>query len=320
MFLSAYARSRKRIFVPTALVAALLTPTTSAPQCSPQVTEDGVATWFCRPARITPRTPVQLLVHGATYDHHYWDAYSREAVRRGYATLAVDRLGFGRSDHPDPTELTLAAQGRVLHELAMGLRRKGFRTIVLNGHSLGALASRHAAVHGGIDALILSGVAKPGVAKPTARTARDFPFWPAEQDPKFANRSWPPGYMTTKPGARAGLFLHEGDYDPAVAAADEANKDTVPSAELAEADGSTTPPPPPGMPVLTVLGRFDALYCPTTGDCRTDPAGTGAHIVERSGHCINLGHGAPDFYRLTFSWLSKEIAVFARSSDSSDAG
>ncbi|WP_052407528.1 alpha/beta hydrolase [Allokutzneria albata] len=303
-----------------------MTPTTPAPHCSPQSTEAGVATWFCRPARITPRTPVQLLVHGATYDHHYWDAYSREAVRRGYATLAVDRLGFGRSAHPDPTKLTLAAQGRVLHELAMGLRRKGFRTIVLNGHSLGALAGRHAAALGGIDAMVLS-----GVAKPTARAARtpdpasgspgqDFPFWPAEQDPKFANRNWPPGYMTTKPGARAGLFLHEGDYDPAVAAADEANKDTVPSAELAEADGSTTPPPPAGTPVLTVLGRFDALYCPTTGDCRTDPAGRGAHIVERSGHCINLGHGAADFYRLTFSWLSKEIAVFARSSDSSDAG
>ena len=304
--------------LPCALVAALITPVASAPQCSPHTAEaDGhrVATWFCKPARITPRTPVQLLVHGATYDHHYWDAYSREAVRRGFATLAVDRLGFGRSDHPDPTKLTLAAQGRVLHELVMGLRRKGFRTIILNGHSLGALASRHAAALGGVDAMILS-----GVAKPTARAAKDFPFWPAEQDPKFAGRNWPPGYLTTKPGARAGLFLHEGDYDPAVAAADEANKDTVPSAELAEADGSTVPPPPPGMPVLTVLGRFDALYCPATGDCRTDPAGRGAHIVERSGHCLNLGHGAADFYRLTFSWLSKESAVFARSSDSSDAG
>ncbi|MFB9905453.1 alpha/beta hydrolase [Allokutzneria oryzae] len=266
-----------------------------------------IATWLCLPRGRTPRTPVQLLVHGATYDHHYWDDYARAAVERGFATLAVDRLGYGLSDHPDPTTLTLAAHGRVLHQLVKGLREgkfgPRFRSVVLNGHSLGALASRYAATHGGGDAMILSGVPVP-TGTPRSARGGDFPFWPAEQDPKFAGRNWPPGYLTTRPGARAGLFLHAGDYDPEVAAADEEGKDTVPSAELGEADGGAVPPPPPGMPVLTVLGRFDALYCPSTGDCRTDPAAAATpHVIERSGHCLNLGHGAAEFYRLTFDWL-----------------
>jgi len=51
---------------------------------------------FCRPARLDPSKPVQLLLHGATYDHRYWSAYARlaattEALAAGMADAAGDR-------------------------------------------------------------------------------------------------------------------------------------------------------------------------------------------------------------------------------------
>ena len=66
---------------------------------------------FCRPAHLDRQAPVQLLLHGATYDHTYWSAYARLAAARGFATLNLDRLGYGRSDHPDAATLDLPAAG-----------------------------------------------------------------------------------------------------------------------------------------------------------------------------------------------------------------
>ena len=50
----------------------------------------------------------------AMYSGIYWDSdfssgqysYVDYMVRRGHATLNVDRLGMGRSDHPHSTKLT----------------------------------------------------------------------------------------------------------------------------------------------------------------------------------------------------------------------
>src|SRR5690242_16002630 len=46
---------------------------------------------------------IQVLIHGGTYDHNYWDfpvqpetySYVRELTDAGYATLNIDRLGVG---------------------------------------------------------------------------------------------------------------------------------------------------------------------------------------------------------------------------------
>jgi len=59
---------------------------------------------LCVPASGTTFA-VQLLVHGATYNRYYSDwpyrpdfySYVRQMVGAGYATLNVERLGYGRS-------------------------------------------------------------------------------------------------------------------------------------------------------------------------------------------------------------------------------
>src|SRR5689334_14888823 len=59
---------------------------------------------------------IQVLIHGGTYDHNYWDfpyqpetySYVRELTNAGYATLNIDRLGVGESSRPVPgSSLTL---------------------------------------------------------------------------------------------------------------------------------------------------------------------------------------------------------------------
>src|SRR5580692_6889128 len=59
---------------------------------------------LCIPKGRTPNT-VQLLVHGTTYNHNYWDwpenpdthSHVRAALAAGYATFNIDRLGVGKS-------------------------------------------------------------------------------------------------------------------------------------------------------------------------------------------------------------------------------
>lgn len=257
---------------------------------------------FCRPVRLDPNKPVQVLLHGATYNHTCWSAYARLAARRGFATFNVDRLGYGRSDRPDPMTLDLPAAGHATHQIVNTLHRRGFRRVVLNAHSLGGLVAYEAARHGGVTGMIISGM--PPGAPATRAAATPFPpFHPAGQDPKFAGRGWPTGYLTTMPGTRVDTFLYPGTYGPAIPHLEETVlKDTVPEPELLAIG---TPPAPVDVPTLSVLGRYDGFYCWETADCTTAPAGERVDaVIPDAGHSINVSRGAPVFYALTFDWLA----------------
>ena len=61
---------------------------------------------------------VQVLIPGGTYDSSYWDigfepdsrSYTRAQNKAGIATLAVDRLGTGRSSKPLSALVTASTQ------------------------------------------------------------------------------------------------------------------------------------------------------------------------------------------------------------------
>ncbi|WP_437964192.1 alpha/beta hydrolase [Sorangium sp. So ce260] len=291
---------------------------------------------LCAREQLTSDTPIQILLHGGTYDHVYWDwpyqpetySYVEHATRRGFATLNVDRLGYGKSDRPDPYALGFPAAGHVTRQLVQYLRRGAlrvrFETVVLNGHSMGGITAEHAASEGaGVDAVIISGIApdRPepepeaeteteGPMDPDAGEDPFYPFYPAEQDPKFAGEAWPSGYLTTRPDTRAAIFLHEGTYEPAIVALEESLKDTLTVAELSavrSGPDSSAPAPDVEAPVLHVLGRHDAIACGAAGgDCAAGPAAEDAdYIVPDSGHSINVSKGAPLFYERTFAWLAE---------------
>jgi len=310
---------------------------------------------LCTRGEVTPDTPVQVLLHGGAYDHSYWDwpykpekySYVRHATQAGFATLNLDRLGYGRSDRPDPERLDFEAGGYVVHQVVRYLRDGAlgprFRTVVLNGHSMGGLVAERAAAHGGVDAVIISGIApdaggdaeddedeadggRPGGGSGGgAEGDRYYPFHPATQDPKFAGAPWAKGYFTTRPGTRPEIFLAKGTYEKAMATYEESLKDTLTAAELRAVRGgpddegdpgeraeparptaeSTAESAAPKVPTLYALGRTDLIACARTRDCAAIPGlRDAAYLVPRSGHSINLSKGAPDFYRHTISWLA----------------
>src|ERR1051325_9227218 len=77
--------------------------------------------------------PLQVLVHGGTYNHKYWDvrtinghsySYARFMAKEGYALLAIDQLGTGESSKPDGDFVTLNETALSLHQV-LGQMRSG---------------------------------------------------------------------------------------------------------------------------------------------------------------------------------------------------
>jgi pimeloyl-ACP methyl ester carboxylesterase len=125
--------------------------------------------WLTVPEHVV-RDELQVLVHGATYDHRSWDwpldperySYLEWATERGYATLAIDRVGCGASSKPPGRQSTLAAQARVLHDIVTAARGGALGTkfgrVVLVGHSMGsALSVAEASEYRDVDAVVLTG-------------------------------------------------------------------------------------------------------------------------------------------------------------------
>ena len=84
---------------------------------------------MCYAGRRIPNT-VQLLVHGITTNHLYWDfpldnayySYVRAATAAGYATLNIDRLGTGKSSRPPNTSVDINSGTIALHSVIQTLR------------------------------------------------------------------------------------------------------------------------------------------------------------------------------------------------------
>ncbi len=182
---------------------------------------------------------VQLLVHGATYNHLYWNfpygdgyySYVDAATAAGYATFDIDRIGAGNSSHPPSAGLTVYAAAVALHDAVTALRTGAvdghpFQRVIIVGHSLG---STEAWIEAG--PLPRRGRASSSPAPCTRSAPPGSAPWkptvyPAADDPKFAGSGLDPGYLTTLPGTRESLFYDPATANPAVVAADEANKDT----------------------------------------------------------------------------------------------
>ncbi len=251
---------------------------------------------LCVPAGQRPET-IQLLVHGITYTGHYWEFpdpvggtdrynYAAAANRAGFATLAIDRIGSGRSSHPLSTSITIDSNAYTVHQVVQAIRSgaiggQPFDTIVYVGHSYGtwtgwfALSRYH-----GVDAAVFTAAFEELTA--TAPLVVLSSSYPAAADPAFAGRNLDPGYLTTLPGTRDELFYEPAPVPPAVVAHDEATKSTVTATELANYPLILNAPLDIRVPVLLVAGTEDSLFCtenldavpPVTGG---SPAGAALH-------------------------------------------
>lgn len=297
-----------------------------------------VVGWLCGRGSIAHK-PIQVLVSGATYSHVYWDfpykpaqySYVNALTAAGYATLAIDRIGVGESDHPPAADLTIAGSAHTLHQVIQQLRsatitapsfgRVVGRRIVLVGHSYGSSVSMlEAETYHDIDALIVSGLFHsfgPGAFEVAAQ------FFPTAYDPHFAGRNIPDGYLTTAPGARGGdYFYYPPATDPNVVAKDEATKDALSQYEPAGSPEALAGTALIDVPVFTVTGERDTITC-NRPSCTSDVVqaekqfySPAAHVhvatIPAAGHCLNLQKTAPIWFALAAAWSIRNVGLDTR--------
>ncbi|WP_037347861.1 alpha/beta hydrolase [Sciscionella sediminilitoris] len=277
------------------------------------------------------KQPVQVLIHGGTYDHTYFDwpyrperyNYVRYMTQRGFTTLSLDRLGYGHSDHPPSLALNFDTAAHTTHQIVRYLRGGAlgpkFSTVVANGYSMGGLTAQvEAARYHDLDAVAVHAVGH-GLLTPRSLLRLGTFVYPALLDPKFAGKPWAldPGYVTNLPGKRTLFHGPKGTYDPVQLRYEERLKDTMSVTELTDITlkSYTDLTKRIDVPVLWEPGRYDKIWCGTTDDCTTDPENAGEdrfyrpgvltkYVVPNTGHGALLGYGGTDYLAGIVDWLA----------------
>jgi pimeloyl-ACP methyl ester carboxylesterase len=291
-----------------------------------------VVGWLCYTGSLDQYQLVQLLVHGATYDHSYWDfpyqpgtySYVKAMAKAGYATFNFDRIGNGESDHPLPELVTIQANAYVVHQLVRSLKTGSieghvFHKVLLAGHSVGsAISVAEAATYADVDGVLLTGFLH--FVDPAVLLTLAADVYPAKLDPLFRNISLiTPGYLTTKPNTRGRLFYYTPNADANVIATDEATKATITDAEFATffSISNSMVSRRIQVPVLVAVGQYDSIFCLGTFSCtNTDTVKTyelpyyapqaqlQVIVIPNAGHDLNLQINAPtDWYPQAIQWM-----------------
>ena len=294
--------------------------------------------YLCARGAIQHKT-IQVLIHGGTYDHLYWDfpfepetySYVEAVTAAGYATLALDRIGSGESSHPAPgIALNLRVGAFTVHQVVQALRAGlllvpafGFvraERVMLVGHSLGSfIAVAEAGTFGDVDGVLLSSFAH--VSGPSTILARQL-VYPAAFDPKFAGSGLPLDYLTTLPGRRDDLFYFTPMADPEVIAVDEELKQTVTVGELIDGPNVTPLAINIHVPTFISIGDFDFFGCfppsctaydflgkeLTPANYSADACVEGA-IIPEMGHDQNLHVNAQDWFDVALEWADRRVGA-----------
>ncbi|MDE2448883.1 MAG: alpha/beta hydrolase [Gammaproteobacteria bacterium] len=233
-------------------------------------------------------TTVQLLIHGATYSHDYWDfgtvgdvsySYARATAASGLATFAFDEIGAGGSSHPSSDLVTVDVAAYVAHQIVQALRSgeiggTRFRKVIAVGHALGSVVAWDEAIrYADVDGVIVTAAAHS--LSTVYHDAQPTVFSPAVTDPRFITTGLDRGYLTTVPGVRAHWFF------AAFIPEEEAHKDVVSAAELATAARfmTSTATRAVRVPVLTIVGGNDATLCGPGTQGRDFDCSSGATVA-----------------------------------------
>jgi pimeloyl-ACP methyl ester carboxylesterase len=282
---------------------------------------------------------VQLLLHGATYARYYWDfpfqpehySYVVSAVKRGYVTFNLDRIGNGASDRPDGSLVTVDANGFVVHQVVQALRAgqvgsQSFGKVIVVGHSMGSFTAIDYAgtFPGEADGIILTGFTND-LNWAVASQVLGAGIHPAYYDPKFSGMYPNFDYFTTVPGTRDDAFYYMPNADPRVVALDEDLKQTATSGEF---NGLGIVYDPLSFqvqgPVQIVVGQYDSLFCGNLVNC-SDKAAVQSYetgwfsasacleteVINDAGHDLNLHLNANATYSKMLSWADRYVGSTA---------
>lgn len=310
-----------------AQVNSVLGQTVTGPQYTLQGTYNIEAT-LCFPASSSSYNgTVQLLTHGVGFDKTYWDiapgySYQDFAAQKGYATVAYNRLGVGRSDKPDPLQVVQSyAEVEILHGL-IGLLRSGkcaqtiFKRIVAVGHSYGSVVQLglNSKYPDDLDATIDTGMSSTLAYLLGAILSNDPTV--AALDSK-TNANLPYAYLVHASAiAISQAFLRYPYYDPAILATVTRNKGLYTFGQIFTLPGIFAPAKSYAKPVFIVLGQNDFTFC--GGDCNyggdqaaitlssfypAAASGSSHYLVANAGHAINAQFSAGDAFAQQISFL-----------------
>ncbi|EPE09769.1 alpha beta-hydrolase [Ophiostoma piceae UAMH 11346] len=280
---------------------------------------------------------IQVLVHGITYDKEYWSALDYQpgnyswvdfASKNGYATLAIDRPGNGKSSIINPfTEAQIPFYAAMLKDIADGLRSKKwiprcFDKLVYIGHSLGSAIGTAVATSypDSYDAVVLTGFSKEvsGVLIPFGKVVPASTF-----APRFANLST--GYVVTSSEDGRAEFMYGaiGTYDPAIIKLDYNQQGVAALGELATITSSVASNYT--GPVAVVTGQQDVAFCyanaTVLGDCGQGNTSLPAqvqslfpnastfdyYIPTEAGHDLNYHYDAHATFTYVHDWLRSNL-------------
>ncbi|MCY1013876.1 alpha/beta hydrolase [Nannocystis pusilla] len=224
---------------------------------------------------LPPRT-LQVLLHGGTYDHEYWDgpqingedySYADYMTERCYAVLALDMLGAGASSAPPGDLADLAESASALDQvLAHARRRPVLGPAVREDRPRRSLDGHH---HLGLHARGYGPVADALVATGWAHAPRIIPI-----DPEAFAEPLQQPYVVIPPPVRELLFYYPPTSDPDVIAYDNADMvsglprglmldvlDMMTALAIGDPEGihGLSLVDQVEVPVLSQLGQFDIL-------------------------------------------------------------
>lgn len=301
---------------------------------------------LCVPAGATT---LQILVHGHTYNRHFWDSpyepdtysYVQDMNEAGYATLAIDRLGVGQSFRPPSALVTYDSTVDTTHAFVSAARGGDFGTtfsdVVLVGHSMGTgIIYGVAGKYQDTDALVVVGggheVDADYVAINYTPQVR-----PAPLDPKFAGKVLDPGYITT---SDHNIFVNKDNIDPAALKLNQTLLKDVDSAVALLTYFATFPANRTmlnlskniNVPTFTINGQEDPFFCRAASllpdhplqapDCSTAQtlanferpfygpnATVEAAVVPGTGHGATIERTAPIVYDKITDFVDRHVGA-----------
>ncbi|RDW59810.1 hypothetical protein BP6252_12897 [Coleophoma cylindrospora] len=286
---------------------------------------------LCLPStRAANSTTIQILTHGVAFDKSYWDFYSSNysyvdaAALAGYTTFSYDRLGTGKSAHPDPIQVVQTPlEKEILHELIQMLRAGGigataFENVVGVGHSFGSglTVSNTVDYPEDLDAAVLTGFSIDLSGQPIFVAGIGLDIAANNNPTRFG--SLPNGYMISSTVSNNQFgFFRAPNFDPLALWAAEATKQTFALGELftnSLLGGIATKFT---GPVDVVNGENDVPSC--NGNCLV-PTNAAAALIQAvypaasnssqyytapgTGHGLNLHFTAPAAYQHILHFLA----------------
>ncbi|WP_137176103.1 alpha/beta fold hydrolase [Massilia sp. HP4] len=229
-----------------------------------------------------PTLPVIMLLHGAQNDHSVWALQSRALAHRGYAVLAPDLPGHGRSGGPPLATVEALADWALAVCDAAGAGRA-----LLAGHSMGSLIALEAAHRAPqrVSALALLGATYPmKVADALLETARTDPQAAIDMVAAWSHASMLPGPSTAGPGisvsntARRLMQRMAARGAPQLFHTDFAACNAYANGEAAAASIA--------CPALCILGRKDMMTPPRSAAPLIAALGHAKVVTVDAGHAM----------------------------------